>query len=286
MKKSNFLALCCLFMLVSFRTDKNLLIGAPTTIEQGQSVNMCQLTNDTWQAGEELTYKIYYNWNFVWLSAGEVTLKVKEGENNQYHLSAVGRTYDSYEWFFEVNDNYEAWVDKNTLLPNYSERSVHEGGYKIFEKVSYNQNSQNTQVWRAKQRGDKETKTDHPVKHCVHDVLSIMYSLRNVDFYRQGYGAKVPFQVFMDQEEFELSFKYTGQFKNKKIHNLGRYDVMEFQPTLIKGTVFAEDSKMKVYVADDRNRIPVLIESPVSVGSVKVVLKSYKGLSFPMTAKK
>ena len=40
-----------------------------------------------------------------------------------------------------------------------------------------------------------------------------------------------------------------------------------------------------VYVSDDKNRIPLLIESPVSVGSVKAVLKNYKGLKYNMTAK-
>ena len=53
----------------------------------------------------------------------------------------------------------------------------------------------------------------------------------------------------------------------------------------IAGNVFKEDSKMTVWVSDDQNRIPVLIESPVSVGSVKVVLKSYKGLKYDFTAK-
>jgi Protein of unknown function (DUF3108) len=252
--------------------------------EQESAIEMCNLNNDTWQTGEELTYKIYYNWNFVWLSAGEVTFRVKD-DDTQYHISAVGDTYDSYEWFFEVHDRYDAWISKNTLLPNYSERSVHEGGYKIFEKVAFNQNARNTQVWRAKKRGEKEEKTDHTIKHCVHDVLSIMYALRNIDFHKQGYGAKVPFQIFMDQQEFQLYFKYNGKFPQKKIHNLGKYNVQEFEPTLISGNVFKEGTKMRVYTTDDRNRLPLLIESPVSVGSVKVVLKSYKGLKFPVEAK-
>jgi hypothetical protein len=42
---------------------------------------------------------------------------------------------------------------------------------------------------------------------------------------------------------------------------------------------------MKIYVSDDQNRLPIMIESPVSVGSVKAVLQSYEGLRFPMTAK-
>jgi hypothetical protein len=42
---------------------------------------------------------------------------------------------------------------------------------------------------------------------------------------------------------------------------------------------------MTVWVSDDQNRIPLLIESPVSVGSVKMVLQEYKGLKYDFTAK-
>jgi hypothetical protein len=35
---------------------------------------------------------------------------------------------------------------------------------------------------------------------------------------------------------------------------------------------------MKVWVSKDQNRIPLLIESPIAVGSVKAVLMDYKGL--------
>lgn len=35
---------------------------------------------------------------------------------------------------------------------------------------------------------------------------------------------------------------------------------------------------MTVWVSDDKNKIPIYIETPIVVGSVKVKLMSYKGL--------
>jgi hypothetical protein len=245
----------------------------------------CSMPNTTFQNGEEITYKIYYNWNFVWLTAGEVTFKVWD-EGTQYHYQAIGKTYSSYEWFFTVNDQYDSWVDKNTLLPNYSERSVEEGKYHIFEKIAFNQTSKKTTVSRADHRGANETQTIHDVKDCVHDVLSSMFTLRNVDFENQTAGFSMPFNVFMDKEEFSLKMRYRGKDDNKKVHNMGRYRTMKFQPDVIKGNIFKDDAKMSVWVSDDLNRIPILIESPVSVGTVKVVLKSYKGLKYDFTAKR
>jgi hypothetical protein len=249
-----------------------------------EGAGACQATNNTFQNGETLTYKIFYNWNFVWLSAGEVTFKIFD-EGNQYHYQAIGTTYDSYEWFFTVKDQYDSWVDKSTLLPNYSERSVNEGDYHIFEKIAFNQGGKKTTVWRAPLKGQTETKTEHNVTDCVHDVLSILYHLRTIDFGVQNPGYAVPFKVFMDQAEYPLRFRFAGRDARKKVHNMGRYKTLRFQPDVIAGNVFKEDSKMTVWVSDDANRIPILIESPVSVGSVKMVLKSYWGLKYDFGAK-
>lgn len=71
----------------------------------------CASTNNTFNVGETLVYKIYYNWNFVWIPAGEVVFKVFD-EGDKYHYQAKGRTYESYEWFYVVKDDYDSWVDK------------------------------------------------------------------------------------------------------------------------------------------------------------------------------
>lgn len=245
----------------------------------------CINTNNTFQNGEKITYKIYYNLNFVWVPAGEVVFKIFD-EGNQWHYQAIGTTYSSYEWFFSVRDEYNSWVDKNTLLPNYSERSVNEGDYHIFEKISFNQSARKTTVWRAKKKGEAETKTEHTVQDCVHDVLSSLYNLRNYDFSDKQAGHSIPFRIFMDKEEFPLKMRYLGKEAKKKVYGMGKYDTMKFQPDVIAGEVFNEDAKMTVWVSDDQNRIPLLIETPVSVGSVKMVIKEYWGLKYDFTAKR
>ena len=218
------------------------------------------------------------------MPAGEVVFKIFD-EGTQWHYQAIGTTYSSYEWFFAVKDEYNSWVDKNTLLPNYSERSVNEGDYRIFEKISFNQSERKMTVWRANKKGEAETKTEHTVQGCVHDVLSSLYNLRNYEFANRQTGYSIPFRIFMDKEEFPLKMKYMGKEAKKKVYGMGKYDTMKFQPDVIAGEVFSADAKMTVWVSDDSNRIPLLIETPVSVGSVKMVIKEYWGLKYDFTAK-
>nr|MBP6540568.1 DUF3108 domain-containing protein [Saprospiraceae bacterium] len=45
-------------------------------------------------------------------------------------------------------------------------------------------------------------------------------------------------------------------------------------------------NRMHVWVSNDGNKLPLLIESPLSVGSAKAVLKSYSGLRHPFVLKR
>jgi hypothetical protein len=48
--------------------------------------------------------------------------------------------------------------------------------------------------------------------------------------------------------------------------------------------LFEGGERMTVWVTDDLNKVPVRIESPIVVGTVKVDLMGYKNLRYPLTA--
>ena len=244
----------------------------------------CEIENTSFSIGEEFVFKIYYNWNFVWLSAGEVVFKV-EDEGDQYHVSAHGRTYRNYEWFFTVSDKYDSYIDKETLLPQTSIRDIQEGKYTLYDKITFDQSTNTATSLRGKTKDTAET-TTYNIESCMHDVLSIVYFARNLDFEGMTENNSIPIKVFVDKETWPLKVKYLGQESKKKIKGLGKFDTYTFSPEVIVGNIFNEGTQMKVWVSKDENKLPLLIESPVSVGSVKAVLKEYKGLRHELTAKR
>ena len=246
-------------------------------------IEACFMENKTFQGGEEITYKLYYNWGIMWLSAGEVTFKVND-MGSQYHVAVAGRTYKSYEWFFKVRDYYDTYIDKNSLLPKTAIRDVSEGKYKLYDKITFDQENKKASSLRGKTR-EVATKKEYNVGECMHDVISVIYYSRNIDFESYNEGEEFPVKIFMDKEVWPLDVKYKGKEIRKKVKGKGRFNTIKFSPQVVSGRVFKEGEEMMVYVSDDKNRIPLLIESPVSVGSIKAVLKSYKGLKYEMTAK-
>ena len=251
--------------------------------QSAEPANLCETTNSAFKAGEELTYKVYYNWNFVWLSAGEVTFKVRD-VNGEYHFSAHGGTYKSYDWFFKVRDKYDTYVDKKTLLPRLSVRDVNEGKYSLYDAVTFDRPSEKATSLRGKTK-DVATPTDYKVNPCAHDILSLLYYARNLNYKQMRSGQTIPVNIFIDKEEWNLKVSYLGKDDNKKVRNLGRFRTVKLSPQVIEGYVFKKDARLTVWASDDENRIPLVIESPISVGSVKVILKSYKNLRYPITSK-
>lgn len=258
-------------------------INIPLLDAEKDVIEPCFMENKTFQGGEEITYKLYYNLGIMWLSAGEVTFKVND-MGSQYHVAVAGRTYKSYEWFFKVRDYYDTYIDKNSLLPKTAIRNVREGKYRLYDEITFDQENKKASSLRGKTK-DVATKKNYNLGECMHDMLSVIYYSRNIDFESYKEGEEFPVKIFMDKEVWPLNVKYKGKQSRKKVKGKGRFNTIKFSPQVVSGRVFKEGEEMMVYVSDDKNRIPLLIESPVSVGSVKAVLKNYKGLKYNMTAK-
>ena len=91
----------------------------------------------------------------------------------------------------------------------------------------------------------------------------------------------MPISFFLDMELYDITMRYVGQ-ERKRIRGLGRKNTIHIRPNLIAGHVFKEGDELSAWVSDDGNRVPLLIESPLTLGSAKAVLKSYKGLKYDL----
>ena len=259
------------------------MINSSQTTRIETNVSTCSIDNVVFKNNEELIYKIYYNWGLIWLSAGEATFQVKEMKDG-YFMKAVGKTYSTYEWLYAVHDIYEVYVDKETLLPIWSTRDIKENNYTQYERMVFNQKAGTVTSTRGKTKKEA-TSAVIPIKDCAHDILSILYFVRNYPFKTFKNGQSFPVSVFLDRENNELSAKYNGTSKRKDFKGLGVFNSYIISPATIAGKVFDQGNTMRMYISEDSNQIPLMVETKLSVGSVKVVLKSYKNLRHPLHSK-
>ncbi len=237
--------------------------------------DFCGIHNTAFNAGENVIYNVFYSVAGIYVNAGTATFSLGlEKINNKtcYHVIGDGKSNSSYDWIFKVRDRYESYFDTTNLQPVKFIRNVDEGGYKKIENITFNQKT-NTAV---------TTKGVFKVPNCVQDVLSSIYYARNIDFSKYKVDDKIPFEMFLDNEVYHLYVRYLGKETVKTKY--GKFRAIKFKPLLVKGTLFEGGEKMTVWVSDDPNHIPIRVESPIIVGSIKIDMMQYKNLRYPLNS--
>lgn len=242
----------------------------------------CAVTNQVFKSGEELNYVINYNWGAIWMTTAEVTFSAKMEELNGrkvFHFEGVGSTYPKYDWFYKVRDKYESYADTLNLTPIRFKRDVSEGGNVYKEDYIFNQRKNKVYTYKQK---DKTTSFDSlNITQCSNDVITGVFYARCLDFSAYKPNDTIPFSFVMDGEVVNSYVRYMG---TEVIYNslLGNVRCIKFKPKLIEGTIFKGGEGMTVWVTDDKNKMPVYVESPIVVGTIKVNLNKYKGLRNPI----
>ncbi len=234
----------------------------------------CAVKNNSTRGGEKITYTVYYTVAGAWIGAGVATFTntlTTYNDKKAYHIEGVGKTFKSYDWVFKVRDKYETYLDHETMQPLRFIRNVNEGGYKMY---------QNVQFYHKEKKIISNTGS-FKMENCVQDVLSSMYFLRNINFNDYKVNDKIPFDMFLDDEIFHIYVRYMGKEKLKTKH--GVFNTIKLKPMLVKGTIFEGGEKMNVWITDDDNKVPVYVETPILVGSIRVALTSHANLRNPTT---
>lgn len=257
-----------------WRWGLSCLLLVPAYGGQAQS-SFCGSDNKVINAGEQVNFTVYYNLSAVWVAAGQASFTTKletlEGQP-VFHIIGAGKTYKSYDWIYKVDDRYESFVDTNTMLPRRFQRTVNENGRSKVESVKF-AHDQKLALSNNKQ---------YTVSACIQDVLSAIYYARNINYDQYKPGEKIPFDMFIDGEVHHLYIRYMG--RETISTKYGTFKTIKIRPLLVEGTIFRGGEKMDIYVTDDQNLVPVRINSPILVGSIKVDMMGFSGLKHPMGA--
>ena len=62
-----------------------------------------------------------------------------------------------------------------------------------------------------------------------------------------------------------------------------KYRSLKFHPVIQEGRIFEKEEDLNVWVTDDENKIPLLAQAKVMIGSIKMELTDYKGLANPIS---
>jgi hypothetical protein len=161
-------------------------------------------------------------------------------------------------------------------MPQKFFRNIEENNYRRRETVDFDHFKDIAQVERHGKDKNKVKHGTYKVPDNVQDIVSGFYYLRTINYDQRRIGEVIRLQGFFDEEVFSMDIIYKG--RETVSTKAGTIRAIKLVPRLPSNKLFKGENAISVYLSDDRNKIPVLIQAEMFVGAVKVDMYKYQGL--------
>lgn len=235
------------------------------------------IPNDYFKRGEKLNYRVAFHSTLTGnLTAGSASVEITNenkqiGGRNTFHAIGSGQTTGLIELFYHIEERFESFFDEEAMIPWYFTRKTVENNYVKNDMVTF----------RHKDKMAVSPKKVTRIPENVQDLLSAFYFARCIDLSGAKPGKEFAVPFFLDDSVYTSKVRFIGKETIKT--KLGKFSCIKIKPMVATGYVFNDPYPVTIWVTDDLNRIPVLIECELSVGSARVELSSYSGLANAFT---
>lgn len=244
----------------------------------------CALENRAYQGGEQLSYKLYFNWKFVWITAGTAsmsTTKSKYNGNTAYRTSLITRSSKKVDKYFMMRDTLLCYTTED-CLPLYHRKGSHEGSRYYVDEVWYTYKNGTTHLKQHAQTASGDHRWKEGNYHeCFCDMMSLFLKARNFDAssWEKGHTERMP---ICDGDDVKVAYlRYNGT-KTIKGEDDVKYRCLDLSYLENEGKKKKEICRF--FVTDDLNHLPIRIDLFLRFGTAKAYISSMKGVRNPVTA--
>ena len=271
---------------IPFRAVSTLLLSCALfmlSISQAQA--QCTRENKAFQAGETLTYDLYFNWKFIWVKAGTANYSVKKTTYKGQESLRTDLLFQGSKRLNAVFPMKDTLISQMTpeLVPLYFRKGALEGKRYTVDEVWYSYPNGKSHVEQHFLTHEGELlKTQHETDDCNYDMLSILNVARSFDPTNYKVGQRIHFPMATGKRVEEQTLVYRGK-EDFEANDDVTYRCLVF--SLLDYDVKDKDKEMlRFYVTDDQNHLPVRIDFYLRFGTAKAFYKSGKGLKNPQTS--
>lgn len=219
------------------------------------------IDNVAFGTNEKLTFDI----NFGFINAGTATMEVAglidyEGRPC-YQVVTRAQSNSFFSPIYKVDDQVESIIDAVGIFAWRFEKVLREGSYRAERLCTFDQRNQ-----LAFYKDDTVK-----VGPYTQDALSVLYYIRTQELEP---GKSFFVENFTDGKLYPLEVKVLG--RETITVEAGTFPCIIVEPLLQSVGVFRHKGKLKVWLTDDRLKMPVLMKSKVLVGSIEAELTDYQ----------
>jgi hypothetical protein len=216
-------------------------------------------SDQPFRVGESLRFSVQYGF----IKAGQAWLEVPQvvdvDGRRAYTLVARAESNAFFSAFYKVRNRIESVWDRDGLTSLRFSENRREGGYRAQNEIRFDPD-----------RGEATYRDgeSYPVPSHVQDALSSFYYTR---FQPLPLGGSVVFDYHASRKTRPLEVKVLG--RERITTPAGTFDCVVIEPILKAGGIFKKSGRLVIWLTDDERRMPVLMKSKVTVGSISVVLQ-------------
>jgi hypothetical protein len=217
------------------------------------------LSNLPFQVGEQLNFNFYManSPRPVATSTFQVRARSKYFGRDGLLLSFKGQTSGAIQNVFTANDQINSYVDPNTLVPFRTELNLQEGRRRTNQTLTIDQERGFAVI------ADKGTRIEIPVG--THDIISVFYALRSFNL---APTRRTAVSLMVNNRPLTL---FITALKRETIE-LGTQKVAAIQLSLTTDDPQADRYALRLWVSDDRRRLPLRITALTQLGAVRADL--------------
>lgn len=236
--------------------------------------------------GEHLVYAVSYKVGIVHTDVAEVVFNTtleQLGDRRIYRIEANGKTYPFFNWFFDLNDTYVSRVEASTLRPLDLQVEIREGGYRVSSGYQYDWTEGRVRTFFYNHKRADTSRHVMTLRDGSYDALALFFNLRCEDVSQFKSGENRTLSMVLEDTIRTIRYRFEGREK-KTIKGLGKFKTLKFvcQLATSSGESFKDGSEFTLWISDDRNKIPLYIESPIRVGSIRGRLLNAEKLKYPL----
>ena len=236
--------------------------------------------------GPKESFELRVHYGFI--TAGEAKVEVSEplysvNNKNCLKVTCVGRSSGSFDLIMRIRDTWVSYIDTASKIAQKSTRDIEEGKYRLKEVVQFNYTSSKAIVdWenRHKEKGHEE----YSIASDLQDIVSGAYYLRVIDYDKLKINDVVDVNSFFENKLYSMKIKYKGKEEIKT--DFGKINAIRLAPMMPENGLFEGENSIRLWLSDDKNRLPLKIQADMFVGAVEIDLKGYKNLKYPINFKK
>ncbi|MBQ7855895.1 MAG: DUF3108 domain-containing protein [Alistipes sp.] len=235
---------------------------------------------------ERLNYRVAYRAKLfpnTELATVSVTTEVDTLAGREcYRVTGDGQIMKAFRWFFHLHDRYDIWVDSGSKRTLRFESNLQEGDYTFRSHYLYDWDSLKVHTWAQRRSEPPRTKTMSLSPRSM-DPMSLYFNLRSIDPAQLREGEEHDLEMVLEDTIRTLKFRLVGRTVCK-VPKRGWFNTLHLKCTI--GTSeefsFTDGSEFSIWITDDRNKFPVMLESPIRVGSIRAYIHSFEGLKYPL----